>query len=336
MASLKSDIVEKGEDVSNSISLSSGGDFSDLAMTILLKFAKVLEGALVLIITYFIVQKLKKYFQKIETAHEQQRTALNLLEKITTGFVVVIGITLALKMVGLDISIFVGVVLLGVSYGLKDIIKNYIAGILIFLKAPFKIGDIVKIKTHIGKVERMELQSTTIKTFDNKDITIYNSDVMTKSIENYSRYPIRRLEINVEMAFGSNTEKAIKIFSKILESEEKVLKTPKYRIIFKKFTDKGLIFQIKFWVANPSDILGIKSAIAWKIQQSLDEKDLITPFYKNFESEQPFTPRPEQAKRTEELYNSPALKNLDAPPQQTTPTVDAQLAPEYVDLDEPE
>lgn len=343
MASLKSDIVDKGGQATESFSIGSG-DWGDITTTILLKFAKVLEGALVLLITWFVVRQLKKYFLKIETTHEQQKTALNFLEKITTGFVIVIGITLALKMVGLDMSLFVGVVLLGVSYGLKDIIKNYIAGILIFLKAPFKIGDVVKIKKYVGKVEHMELQSTTIKTFDNRDITIYNSDVMTKSIENYSRYPIRRMEIDVETGYGTNTEKAIKIFDKILASEEKVLKNPRYRIVFKEFAKTGLVFQMKFWVNTASDALGIKSSLAFKIHQAFDEKELITPYSKSYETTQAPDQTPDQVKRIQVFYSSPMFQTVEIPATpassseapETTATGTPQLAPEYIDLDEPE
>lgn len=340
MASLKSDIVEKSKSATDS-SASSGIEFDDLTVSILLKFVKVLEAAAILVVTWFIVSRVKKYFLKMEVAHQQQRTALNLLEKITTGFIIVIGITLALKVVGLDMTLFVGVVLLGVSYGLKDVIKNYIAGILIFLKAPFRIGDIVKIKKYIGKIEHMELQSTTMQTFDNKSITIYNSDIMTKSIENYSRYPTRRMEINVGLGYGTNTEKAIQVFSKILDNCDKVLKKPKYRIIFDNFNTNGMIFQIKFWVNFPSDILGIKSELAFKIHQSFDEKELLTPFNKGFELEEPYKPTPEQAQRIEEFYKSATMQAVATTSPTATPTTDPttgamQPVPEFADIDEPE
>ena len=223
MASLKGDVGSNSKGVVDAISAPTDIDYGQYATLIITKFIQVLGAALILIIAYFIINRLRKYFEKTETTHEQQRMALNILEKITTGFIVVIAITLALKTIGLDMSLLVSVGLLGLSYGLKDVIKNYIAGILIFLKSPFKIGDIVKIKKFIGKVEKMELQSTTLKTFDQRDITIYNSEIMTKSIENYSRYPIRRMEINVNMGYGSDMEKAVRIFEKILSGHPQVL-----------------------------------------------------------------------------------------------------------------
>lgn len=341
MASLKGDISSKGKDVVDSISAPSNIDYNEYLALIITKFLQVVGAVAILIIAYFIMNRLRKYFEKVETTHEQQKMALNVMEKITTGFIVVIAITLALKTVGLDMSLLVSVGLLGLSYGLKDVIKNYIAGILIFLKSPFKIGDIVKIKKFIGKVEKMELQSTTLKTFDQRDITIYNSDIMTKSIENYSRYPVRRMEINVNMGYGSDMEKAVRIFDKILSSHQHVLKTPKHSIIFKKFTENSVITQLKFWVQLPCNMLDIRSNLAWQINQAFDEASIFAPYSKGFEANENYTLNSDRQSRIKTFYASPIITELQAaaqtaqagqpsqPGQTTQPTI------EIFDADEP-
>ncbi|MBU1974024.1 MAG: mechanosensitive ion channel family protein, partial [Nanoarchaeota archaeon] len=214
---------------------------------------------------------------------EQQKTAINLLEKITSGFIVVISITIALKIVGIDISLLVSVSVLGLSYGLQDIIKNYVAGILILFKAPFKIGDIVKIKSFTGKVAKMDFQSTSITTFDNRHITIYNKDIMTQSIVNYTKNDQRRLELDVTIGYGSNAIKALETFNKILAGHPKVLKDPKFSVVYKKFSDVGTTFTLKFWVKRPCNILKIRTDIAAQITGALDEQEIFMPFYKGIE-----------------------------------------------------
>lgn len=345
MASLKGDVGSQGKGVVDAISAPSDIDYSEYTTLIITKFIQVLGAVLILIIAYFIINRLRKYFEKAETTHEQQKMALNILEKITTGFVIVIAITLALKTVGLDMSLLVSVGLLGLSYGLKDVIKNYIAGILIFLKSPFKIGDIVKIKRFIGKVERMELQSTTLKTFDQRDITIYNSEIMTKSIENYSRYPVRRMEINVNMGYGSDIEKAVRIFDKILNNHQHVLKTPKHSIIFKKFTENSVITQLKFWVQLPCNMLDIRSNLAWQINQAFDEASIFAPYSKGFEANENYTLNSDRQSRIKTFYSSPIVTELQTAQAaaQTTQSAGqtaqagqaAQPAIEILDADEP-
>lgn len=330
MASLRDNVADSGDKVVKS----TGGsiDFGDFGSNVLGKFIEVLEAALVLAVVYFVIRYVKGRFAKFESTHEQQRTALNVIEKITVGFVLVVGVTLALKVVGVDMSIFVGVGLLGLSYGLKDIIKNYIAGILIFLKSPFKIGDIVRIKNYVGKVEKMEFQSTSLKTFDHRDITLYNSDIMNQSIENYSRYPMRRMEVNVKLGYGTDVERATRIFDKILENEQAVLKNPKYSIIFKKFADNSIVIQLKFWVNVPSNMLAIRSKIAWQISRAFDEAGIYGPYIRGFETPVDFSMNEERKKRIQEFHGNPLFAAEGA-----GGSVPGKLAPETVviDADEP-
>ncbi|EKD47877.1 MAG: hypothetical protein ACD_65C00236G0001 [uncultured bacterium] len=276
------------------------------------------------------IKWISRYFKKIETTHEQQRTALNLVEKIVNGFVAVIGVTLALKVIGLDISLLVSVGVLGLSYGLKDIIKNYIAGILIFFKGPFKIGDIVKIKKYTGKIDRMDFQSTGIKTFDNRNITIYNSDIMTESIENYSRYPVRRMEISVKLGYGTNVQKAAKIFEHILATDPDVQKTPKYSVIFSEFETNCFVLKLKFWVKAPSNMLAMRSRIGLKIQQAINEESIFGPYQKTFELNQDMTLTPDRKKWSQAM-------DVAEPEQPIVePVATQQVALEFSDADEPE
>lgn len=320
-------------DFGSNSSAQSGFDWGSLSGEILLKFVSVLEGILVIVIAYFITRWIKKRFEKMEVQFEQQRTALNLLEKVTTGFTFVIGIMLALKIIGLDISLLVSVALLGLSYGLKDVMKNYVAGILIFFKAPFKIGDVVKIKQFTGRVEKMDMQSIGLKTFDNRDVTIYNSDIMIQSVTNFSNYPMRRVEIIIKLGYGSDVNKALHIFNKIMLNETGVVKNPKYSIVFKKFADTGIEILLRFWVQMPANILAIRSSIALQIQQSFDEASIYIPYSRSIENENDRFVTETKKAQIKEFYDLPLLADLKNP-QAMQPQV-ATVPEEIIDADEP-
>jgi len=263
----------------------SGLDFSSLLPMVIEKFIAVIEAALVVVGALILMRFVRSKLRAMETQHEQQRNAINLLEKITSGFIVVVSITVSLKIVGIDMTLLVSVAILGLSYGLQDIIKNYVAGILILFKAPFKIGDIVKIRDFTGKVNKMDFQSTSLETFDNRHITIYNSDVMTQSIVNYSNNSIRRLEMNVILGYGSDTDKALKVFDSILRGNPHVLQIPKFSIVFKKFDESGATFVLKFWVQRPCNILKIRTEIATLIMNSFDDQSVFVPYTKAIETD---------------------------------------------------
>lgn len=317
-------------------SSSEGGfDWNNISGEILIKFLHVLEAALILLVAYMLTIWIRKKFAKMEAAHEQQRTALNLLEKITSGFTIVIGLTLALKTVGLDISLLVGVGLLGLSYGMKDAMKNYVAGILIFFKSPFKIGEIVRIKQFTGIVEKMDLQSISLRTFDAKEVTIYNADIMTQSVANFSRYQMRRLEIVIRLGYGSNMNRALKIFTKLLENEPKALKTPKSSIIIKRFSDTGIDVLIRFWVQMPANVNTIRSKLCMQIQQAFDEAFIFIPTSRSIENDAVNDRFVNENTKTKikDFYSSALFSDLEIPP---TSQVNAQLAPETITIEDAE
>ena len=264
--------------------------------------------------------------RKVEIEHAEQRNAVNLFEKITNGFIIVIAITLALKVIGLDMTLLVSVSVLGLSYGLQDIIKNYVAGILILFKAPFKIGNTIKIRNYTGKVEKMDFQSTTLKTFDHRHITIYNSDVMTQSIINFSRAQMRRIEFDVQLGYGTDTASAFQTFQKIFNNHEAVLKNPAFRIVFKKFSDTGIIFTLRGWINMPGNILAIKTDLAAQIQSAFNESTIFMPYVKGIEAESDFTLTPERQKRIADTQVQ--LQQIVLP----TPLTNAEI----LDFDEPE
>ncbi len=313
-------------------------NFSNILPEILGKFIAVIEGVMIILLGLFLIRYIRSQLRKKEVQHEQQRNAINLLEKITSGFIIVISITLALKIIGLDMTLLISVAILGLSYGLQDIIKNYVAGILILFKAPFKIGDVVKIRDFTGKVNKMDFQSTTLETFDNRHITIYNSDVMTQSIVNFSNGDLRRIDFDVNLGHGSDIPTAIKIFEKILSSHEKILKSPKFSIIFKKFSDAGPVFTLKFWIQKPCNILKVKTTIATQIHQAFDEQNILSPYIKGIEAndEIQLNGVPEARKtRIQAFYSQPLFAPAPVSIENTAPLQPVELSMEY-DAEEPE
>ncbi len=282
-------------------------NYQDVAVNIVYRFIDVLQAAAIIIIGLFAIRYIRRYLQKIEAQHEAQRTALNLLEKLISGFLIVITVTLALKIVGLDLTLIISALTLGFSFGLRDILRNYISGILILFKSPFVIGDIVKIRSYIGKVEKIEFQSTTLKTFDKREVTIYNKDVLTQSIVNFSKELERRIEITVLFGHGTDLKRAFKILAAILENHPKVLKTPKYSLIFRKFTDHGATMAIRFWVKRPCNILKIRSELATQIQNSFDEASIISPFGREVQFTADVGMTNQRQERLRVYYAQPAL-----------------------------
>jgi len=311
-------------------------DLQELAINIFLKFIAVLEGVAIIVAGIVLVKFLKRYFEKVETQHEQQKTAINLMEKITNGFIIVISITLALKIIGLDLTIIIGAVMLGLSFGLRDVIKNYIAGLLILFKSPFSIGDIVKVRSFTGKIEKIEFQSVTIRTFDRREITIHNSDLLTQPIVNYSKTEQRRLEIEVILGYGSDVGRALKIFDRILQNHPAVLKTPKYSIVLREFKQIGLGVFVRFWVQRPCNPLRARSELSLQIQEAFDEAQIFAPYNREAGLINEYGMTTQRKERLQAFYGQPILADIAGQVAGQVAAVAPAGAEEYADYEEPE
>lgn len=177
----------------------------------------------------------------------------------------------------------------------------------------------------------MDFQSTTLETFDNRHITIYNSDVMTQSIVNFSGNSMRRINIDVMLGYGSDTAKALTIFEKILKSNPAVLKSPKFSIIFKAFGESAIAFTLKFWVQQPCNILKIKSGIGLQISQAFDEQKIMMPYSKDIQIESDYTMNDDRKQRIANFFSQPQFAEVPVVEGAATDVVPVEL-----DSEEPE
>lgn len=311
-------------------------DAASLIYDIGLKFIHLLEGALVIFAGLMLMKIVRAYLLRIQTTHDNQKMAMNLLEKLISGFLVVVTITLALKVIGLDLTLLISSLALGLSFGLKDIIKNYVSGILILFKSPFSIGDIVRIKRFTGTVDKIDFQSTTLKTFDRKEVTIYNKDILSQSITNYTKEKLRRLEITMTLGRGTDTARALAVFETILENHPRVLKNPRFTIVFKSFSQLGMTVMVRFWVERPVNILKVRTELALQLEQSFDEIMILSPYTKGIEFNDDFSMSENRKKRIEMFYTMPMLVGIAEQTTQKLQAIFAAPEAEVLDREEPE
>jgi small conductance mechanosensitive channel len=311
-------------------------DFQALFWEIGTRFFHLLEGIAVIVLGILLIRYTRRYLQKFQVKDETQRMALNLVEKLVSGFLVIVTATLALKVVGLDLTLLVSALMLGLSFAMGDIIKNYVSGILILFKSPFRLGDIVKIKSFTGRVENIDFQSTTLKTFDKKEITIYNKDILSQSITNYSKEDMRRLDLDVTLGRGSDIDYALRIFESLLNSHDKVLKSPHFTIIVKNFSENGIRLILRFWVKRSSNILKVRSELAFWIEQSFDERRIYSPLQRSIEFNEDVAMNDSRKQNLERFYGQPALAAIAVATNGQLQTVLTYPEEDLFDREEPE
>ena len=154
-----------------------------------------------------------------------------LVRQVVQGMVLVLGILLALEILGA--TALVGAVLgtagvfgLAVSFAFRDLVENYLAGVLLSLKQPFSPGDLIEIDGREGKVIRLTSRATILRTLDGNHLRIPNAQVYKGVILNYDRNPQRRFSIPLGIGPGDDPGRALELGLELLGETPGVILDP--------------------------------------------------------------------------------------------------------------
>jgi small-conductance mechanosensitive channel len=196
--------------------------------------------------------------------------------------VLTIGIVVALQSAGLNLSalaVFAGAVGIGVGFGLQNIARNFISGLVVLAERPIKIGDRVEVGTVTGQVKGIRARSTTILTNDNITIIVPNSDFIEKPVINWSHGDARvRFRIRVGISVDSDVPKACKILTEIARAHPAALKDPEPWVVFDKFGDSAFELELVVWSLEMSyRPRAFRSDLNFEIERRFREEGIAWP-----------------------------------------------------------
>jgi small-conductance mechanosensitive channel len=191
------------------------------------------------------------------------------------------GFIFAISILGVDLSTFnlmAGALGLGIGFGLQTIISNFVSGLILIFERPILPGDSVEVNNLWGTVNRIGVRASVINTYDGAEVIVPNNNLITNDLINWTlSSKIRRMEIKIGTAYGSNPNQVMDILREAAKAHPAVLKDPEPLPLFQGFGDSSLDFTLWFWVYFENG-LGSKSAISIDIYNRLDEANIEIPF----------------------------------------------------------
>jgi small-conductance mechanosensitive channel len=177
-----------------------------------------------------------------------------ILSKISRTILIVIGVLVALPMVGVDIrflSVFGGALGVGLGLGLQKIASNYISGFIILLDHSLHLGDIVTVDNRKGEVTSLTTRYVVLKSEEGTNILIPNDVFITSAVINQP-YSDRRLRLvfPIRISYDSPIEVAMKIMSEAAKGHQQILADPAPAVYLKEFVDGGIVLELVAWVAE--------------------------------------------------------------------------------------
>lgn len=207
----------------------------------------------------------------------------NLLSQIIKLIFIILGIVLALVL--LDATPLIGTILgaagiigLAVSFAVRDTVENYIASILLSVRHPFAVNDLIKIQDYQGRVARLTSRATVLISLDGNSIRIPNATVFKAIIINYTRQPERRFEFTIGVDTAHDLLEVQTIAEQVIANQAGILQEPKPAVIIQDIGDSNVILNISAWVnQDHHDLFRVRSETIRQIKETFDNAGIVMP-----------------------------------------------------------
>ncbi len=198
---------------------------------------------------------------------------------ISSYTIFVVGFIIALSTLGVSLQEFAligGALGVGIGFGIRNIVANFISGIIMLFERPVQIGDTIEINKTMGKVQSIGSRATAIKTFDGSEVLVPNADFISADVTNWTLSDERRRAILlIKVDFHSDIEKVLEIMGSVAKEHEHVLDDPTPLAAFEGFGDYYLEFKLYYWLSD--QIIPTKSDVAIGVFKTLIANGIKIP-----------------------------------------------------------
>ena len=205
-----------------------------------------------------------------------------LVRRIVRWSILVFGAIFAIGQISPDLTAFLaglGIAGVAVGYGIQDIARNFVAGVLLLVRQPFGKGDAVKISEYTGKVLEINLRDTVIQTWDGKTVILANSEVFTDAITNFSTNPIRRRTIMIGLGYGQDPNRAMQVFLEAIQEIPGVLEAPAPMIHAEALGNSAIQLAARFWLDQRAhSLLDVHSDVVLALNQAAERHNIDLPY----------------------------------------------------------
>lgn len=238
-----------------------------------LSIANILFAIFLLIITSFLNRTIPALFEKIILIKKDERfKSTSYSVKVISSYIIIgLGLISAAGALGIkweNLQWLVAALSVGLGFGLQEIFANFVSGIILLFERQLRVGDIITLNGLSGTVSKIRIRSTTVMSFENKEVMIPNREFITSALTNWSlTSSITKMEFNVGVAYGTNIEKAKGILRNIINRCRYIAKDQASLIYVKALASSEVTLACDIYVTKIGDR---KLAIDYLSQETLN------------------------------------------------------------------
>ena len=170
-----------------------------------------------------------------------------------------------------------GIVGIALGFASQTSVSNVISGFFLMGEQPFVVGDVIQLGTTVGTVLSIDMMSVKLRTFDNQFIRIPNETIIKSEVRNITRFPIRRIDVVVGVAYKEDLGRIRELLIGIADDTPSILMEPRPQIFFDGYGESSLNLRLGVWTVR-QNFLAVKNEIHERIKARFDEEGVEIPF----------------------------------------------------------
>jgi small conductance mechanosensitive channel len=239
-----------------------------------IKFVEHLVAALViLLIGRWVAKGVARVSRTLMLRSKTDSAVITFISDVIYVSVLLFAVVSALGWIGFDTTSFAAVIAaagLAIGLALQGSLSNLASGLLLLVFKPFRVGDSVEIGPTAGTVEEIHIFATLLRTVDNVQIHIPNSQITQGVIKNYSAKEQRRIELLINCGYDDDLPAVKRLLGEVVRGESRVLHDPDPSVTANDFLPAGVQLAVRVWVQS-ADFAEVRSALIERIKQAFDE-----------------------------------------------------------------
>ncbi len=257
---------------------------SGLATSFLALLPRLFLATVLMLLFIVVAKAIRTVIRRVAQRHGETRTLEMAIGRIVQAMVIIVGLLVsitaafpAFTIANLVSTLGIGGVALGFAF--KDIFQNFVAGVLILVGRPFRVGDQIRMGEYEGTVDEILTRATYLKTYDGRRVIIPNSDLFTNAITVNTAFATRRTEYDIGIGYADDIEAARTIILGVLKSIDGVLPEPKADVIVVALADSTVKLRARWWSSSHiSDLLVSRDRVLTECKEQLTAAGIDLPF----------------------------------------------------------
>ena len=243
------------------------------------KMWSVTRAILLIIVGVAIAKLVSSILTKVVGKKLDSHRAM-LIKRGSYYLILVLFLISALHELGFNLSVLLGaagILTVAIGFASQTSASNLISGLFLVAERPFTVGDNIRVGNTTGEVLSIDLLSVKLRTYDNLFVRIPNESLIKSEVTTLTRFPIRRIDVMVGVAYKEDLKKVRAVLDEIADKNPLCLEEPKPLYIFQGFGESSLDIQYSVW-AKRENYITLKNDIHEEIKNAFDEHNIEIPF----------------------------------------------------------